>query len=146
MVLWFQWSSLDHAYLRLSHSETVVGSLKLACVINHREGGYKMVKSFCAPPSRQGKTFRTPLLKSRNFLPPVSIWLNFKLPRKNSRSFNTLSRVRDWSLITGRGGLQMEKIAGLKLFASPPSRQGKSFRPPPLLKSGNFFVPPFQYG
>ena len=30
MVLWFQWSSLDHTYLRLSHSETVVVSLKLA--------------------------------------------------------------------------------------------------------------------
>ena len=30
MVLWFQGSSFDHAYLRLSQSETVVGSLKLA--------------------------------------------------------------------------------------------------------------------
>ena len=28
--------------------------------------------------------------------------------------------VRDWSLITGRGGLQNGKIAGLKLFAPPP--------------------------
>ena len=30
--------------------------------------------------------------------------------------------VRDWSLITGRGGLQNGKIAGPKLFAPPPSR------------------------
>ena len=38
--------------------------------------------------------------------------------------------LRDWSLITGRGGLQNGKIAGPKLFA------------PPLLKSGNFTRPP----
>ena len=30
--------------------------------------------------------------------------------------------IRDWSLITGSGGLQNGKIAGLKLFAPPPSR------------------------
>ena len=29
------------------------------------------------------------------------------------------SLLRDWSLITGRGGLQNGKIAGPKLFAPP---------------------------
>ena len=52
------------------------------------------------------------------------------------------SLLRDWSLITGRGGLQNGKIAGPKLFAPPPSRQGKTFRAP-LLKSGNFTRPPY---
>ena len=47
---------------------------------------------------------------------------------------------RDWSLITGRGGY---KIASPKLFATPPSRQGKTFgAPPPFLKRGNFLPPP----
>ena len=46
--------------------------------------------------------------------------------------------IRDWSLITGRGGgLQNGKIAGLKLFAPPPQDRVKLFMPP-LLKSGNF--------
>ena len=50
--------------------------------------------------------------------------------------------VRDWSLITGRGGLQNGKIAGPKLFAPPPQDRVKLFAPP-LLKSGNFTRPPY---
>ena len=34
--------------------------------------------------------------------------------------FRLKSSLRDWSLITGRGGLQNGKIAGPKLFAPPP--------------------------
>ena len=49
-----------------------------------------------------------------------------------------VKRLRDWSLITGRGGLQNGKIAGPKLFAPPPQGRVKLFAPPPLLKSGNF--------
>ena len=41
--------------------------------------------------------------------------------------------IRDWSLITGRGGLQNGKIAGPKLFAPPPPQDRvKLFAPPPL--------------
>ena len=35
-----------------------------------------------------------------------------------------IRRVRDWSLITGRGGLQNGKIAGPKLFAPPALKTG----------------------
>ena len=56
--------------------------------------------------------------------------------------------LRDWSLITGRGGGTKfnGKIAGLNHFATPPppSRQGNTFRAA-LLKGGNF-VQPIQYG
>ena len=52
------------------------------------------------------------------------------------------SDIRDWSLITGRGGLQNGKIAGPKLFAPPPQDRVKLFAPP-LLKSGNFSCPPY---
>ena len=51
------------------------------------------------------------------------------------------NRLRDWSLITGRGGLQNGKIAGPKLFAPPPSRQGITFHAPPF-KGWKLFVPP----
>ena len=83
MVLWFQGSSLDHIYLRLSQSETVVRSLKLACfelrnnvsldkgpVMNYIGGGgggrkvYDMGKSRvqnCLRSSLQNKTFLDPL-------------------------------------------------------------------------------------
>ena len=59
--------------------------------------------------------------------------------------------IRDWSLITGRGGLQNGKMAGLKLLAAPPPyRQGKTFSasPPPFffffkrVETSNFFRPP----
>ena len=53
-----------------------------------------------------------------------------------------LCLLRDWSLITGRGGLQNGKIAGPKLFAPPPQDRVKVFAPP-LLKSGNFTRPPY---
>ena len=62
------------------------------------------------------------------------------------RKLRALFSVRDWSLITGRGGLQNGKIAGPKLLAPPPpSRQGKTFRVPPF-KEWKLFVPPLQYG
>ena len=48
--------------------------------------------------------------------------------------------LRDWSLITGRGGLQNGKIAGPKLFAPPPQDRVKLFAPP-LLKTGKFTRP-----
>ena len=35
------------------------------------------------------------------------------------------------------------EIASPKLFVPPPSRQGKTFFAPPLLKSGNFSRPPY---
>ena len=56
-----------------------------------------------------------------------------------------ISRFRDWSLITGRGGLQNGKIAGPKLFAPPPQDRVKLFAPPPF-KEWKLFVPPLQYG
>ena len=59
-----------------------------------------------------------------------------------SRCFPDEIAIRDWSLITGRGGLQNGKIAGLKLFAPPPQDRVKLFAPP-LLKSGNFTRPPY---
>ena len=55
------------------------------------------------------------------------------------------NKFRDWSLITGRGGLQNGKIAGPKLFAPPPSRQGKTFLAPPFIE-WKLFAPPLQYG
>ena len=54
----------------------------------------------------------------------------------------TTRGVRDWSLITGRGGLQNGKIAGPKLFAPPPQDRVKLFEPP-LLKSWKFSWPPY---
>ena len=54
--------------------------------------------------------------------------------------------LRDWSLITGRGGLQNGKIAGPKLFAPPPPFQDgvKLFAPPPPpFEEWKLFAPPF---
>ena len=51
-------------------------------------------------------------------------------------------KVRDWSLIMGRGGLQNGKIAGPKLFAPPPQDRVKLFAPP-LSKSGKFLRPAY---
>ena len=45
----------------------------------------------------------------------------------------------------GEGGLQNGNIAGLKLFAPPPSRQGKTFCAPPF-KGWKLFAPPHHYG
>ena len=50
--------------------------------------------------------------------------------------------IRDWSLITGRGGLQNGKIVCPKLFAPPPQDMVKLFAPP-LLNIGNFWRPPY---
>ena len=70
--------------------------------------------------------------------------LSFYNSKRSVRFYfrNFYGGIRDWSLITGRGGgLQNRKIAGPKLFAPPPSRQGKTFCAP-LLKGGNFLRPP----
>ena len=48
--------------------------------------------------------------------------------------------LRDWSLITGRGGYKMGKSRVRNLLC-PPSRQGKTFPPPPF-KEWKLFVPP----
>ena len=68
--------------------------------------------------------------------------LGHQLLKKRSRPFVDSSLIlRDWSLIMGRGGYKMGK-SRVRNFLRPPSRQGKTFRPPPLLKSGNFSCPP----
>ena len=57
--------------------------------------------------------------------------------------------VRDWSLITGRGELQVQngKTAGPTFFAPPPSRQDKTFDALPFFKEWKLLPPhPFQYG
>ena len=48
--------------------------------------------------------------------------------------------VRDWSLITGRGGQKWEN-RGSETFCAPPSRQGSTFCAPPL-KEWKLVVPP----
>ena len=45
----------------------------------------------------------------------------------------------------GEGGLHSGDIAGLKLFALPPSRQGKAFCPLPSFKGWKRFAPPLRY-
>ena len=52
--------------------------------------------------------------------------------------------LRDWSVITGRGGGYKIGNRGSETCCPPPlpSRQGKTFRAP-LLKSGNFSCPSF---
>ena len=50
--------------------------------------------------------------------------------------------IRDWLLIIGRGGgggaTEWEN-SGPKLVVPPPSRQGKTFCPPPLFKGWELF-------
>ena len=50
--------------------------------------------------------------------------------------------LRDWSLITGRGGLQNGKNRGSETFCAPPSRQGKTFCAPPF-KDWKLLAPPY---
>ena len=45
-----------------------------------------------------------------------------------------------------RGGYEMGKSWVQNCLRPPPSRQGKTFRPPPLLKSGNFMRPHISIG
>ena len=75
--------------------------------------------------------------EDRIYLPPPS-----GLGSHSKNMINTGSTLRDWSLITGRGGLQNGKIAGPKRFAPPPQDRVKLFAPP-LLKSGNLTCPPY---
>ena len=49
--------------------------------------------------------------------------------------------IRDWSLITGRGGYKMGKLRVQNFLRPPPSRQGKTFRAPPF-KEWKLFTPP----
>ena len=69
---------------------------------------------------------------TRNIL---SVWLPFGM----------LHVVRDWSLITGRGGLQNGKKSRVRNFLHPPTQDGKSFRAPPF-KEWKLHAPPLQYG
>ena len=52
-----------------------------------------------------------------------------------------VSKVRDWSLITGRGGYEMGKSRVRNFLTPPPSRHGKTFCAPPF-KEWKLFAPP----
>ena len=88
-------------------------------VINYGEGGAtkwenRGSETFCATPSRQGKTFRAPPLKEwKLYAPPLQYGYNFKLPRKIYP----------------------------KTFCAPPSEWLKLF-PPPLFVGVKLHVPP----
>ena len=88
-------------------------------VINYGEGGATKLENrgsetFCATPSRQGKTFRAPPFKEwKLYAPPLQYGLNFKLPRKIYP----------------------------KTFCAPPSEWLKLF-PPPLFVGVKLHVPP----
>ena len=71
-----------------------------------------------------------------------------------------LTVLRDWSLITGRGGATKWENRGSETFCAPPSRQGKTFHAPPfkewkllrapptiwLKTTSKLFVPALQHG
>ena len=76
----------------------------------------------------------------------ISLYETKDLIRLGKEAGQMVPSLRDWSLITGRGGgLQNGKIAGPKLFAPPPSRQGKTFHTPPFKGWKLFVPPPLQY-
>ena len=52
-------------------------------------------------------------------------------------------KVRDWSLITGRGGGYKMGKSRVRNFLRPPTQDGVKLFAPPLLKSGNFSHPPY---
>ena len=97
----------------------MVGGYDKGLVINYGEGGAtkwenRGSETFCATPSRQGKTFRTPPLKEwKLYAPPLQYGYNFKLPRKIYP----------------------------KTFCAPPSEWLKLF-PPPLFVGVKLHVPP----
>ena len=64
------------------------------------------------------------------------------LPYHVMKCVGAVNDIRDWSLITGRGGLQNGKIAGPKLFAPPPQDRVKLFAPPPF-KEWKLYTPPY---
>ena len=77
-------------------------------VINYREGGTtkwenRGSETFCTPPSRQGKTFRAPLLKSGNFSRPPTI----------------MSKTSSYRIKTTPKLVVPPPSAWLKLFPSP---------------------------
>ena len=69
--------------------------------------------------------------------------LSFYNSKRSVRFYfrNFYGGIRDWSLITGRGGATKQENCGSETFCAPPSRQGKTFCAP-LLKGGNFLRPP----
>ena len=61
---------------------------------------------------------------------PISLDFPFPMPS-----------LRDWTLITGRGATKWGN-RGSETFCAPPQDRVKLFTPP-LLKSGNFLLPPY---
>ena len=55
---------------------------------------------------------------------------------------STNVELRDWSLITGRGGGYKMGKSRIRNFLCPPPRQGKTFRAPPF-KEWKLFVTPY---
>ena len=51
--------------------------------------------------------------------------------------------LRDWSLITGRGGATKWENCGCETFWAPPPQDRVKLYAPPFLKSGNFSRPPY---
>ena len=71
----------------------------------------------------------------------IQKWGTHRHPPPPSRALQTL---RDWSLITGRGGYKMGKSRVRNLLRPPPPPQDRvKLFAPPLLKSGNFSRPPY---
>ena len=54
--------------------------------------------------------------------------------------------VRDWSLITGKGGYKMGNSRVRNFFAPPPPQDSNTFRAPPPFKVWKLFILPLQYG
>ena len=64
------------------------------------------------------------------------------LTRQTHRAVGRFSLVRDWSLITGRGGATKWENRGSETFCAPPPQDRVKLFAPLLLKGGIFFVPP----
>ena len=77
----------------------------------------------------------------RTILPILPVTLRVTLMYTGCES---LLPVRDWPLISGRGGYKMRKSRVRNFLRPPPptSRQGKTFRAPPPFKEWKLFVPP----
>ena len=74
--------------------------------------------------------------------PPYGHWCPLEAPLGGSDGSTWMKLyLMDWSLITGRAGLQNGKIAGPKLFPTPPQDRAKHVNLP-LLKGGNLLCYP----